>query len=108
MGYISSMKKRFLFNQLKKHLKKKQISLIIGARQTGKTTLMQQLQHEIDQKNSPSFFLTLEDPKLLNILNEHPANLKQVLPPLNDKTKTYIFECTLFLSIRNEIYNKLI
>lgn len=91
MGYISSMKKRLLFNQLKKHLKKKQISLIIGARQTGKTTLMQQLQHEVEQNNYPSFFLTLEDPNLLNILNEHPANLKQVLPPLNDKTKTYLF-----------------
>jgi len=91
MGYSFSMKKRLLFTQIKKHLEKKQISLIIGARQTGKTTLMQQLQHEINQKNNPSFFLTLEDPKLLSILNEHPANLKQVLPPLNDKVKTYLF-----------------
>ncbi len=91
MGYFPSMKKRLLFTQIKNHLEKKQISLIIGARQTGKTTLMQQLQHGINQKNNPSFFLTLEDPKLLSILNEHPANLKQVLPPLNDKVKTYIF-----------------
>ncbi len=85
------MRKRFLFTQIKNHLEKKQISLIIGARQTGKTTLMQQLQYEVNQKNNPSFFLTLEDPKLLSLLNEHPANLKQVLPPLNDKIKTYIF-----------------
>ena len=65
--------------------------MIIGARQTGKTTLMQQLQKEVKQKNKVSFFLTFEDPELLNILNEHPANLDQVLPPLNDKIKTYIF-----------------
>ncbi len=91
MGYFSSMKKRLLFETIKKHLKKKQISLIIGARQTGKTTLMQQLQYQVNQENLPSFFLTLEDPKILSILNEHPGNLLQVLPPLNDKIKTYIF-----------------
>jgi len=85
------MKKRLLFGQIKNHLEKKQISLIIGARQTGKTTLMQQLQHRIKQKSLPSFFLTLEDPRLLSLLNEHPENLKQVLPPLNHKIKTYIF-----------------
>ena len=84
------MKKRLLFKQLQKHLEKKQISLIIGARQTGKTTLMHQLIEEFKHKNIPHFFINLEDPLLLDLLNEHPEKLFQVLPPLNSDKRTII------------------
>ena len=73
------------------HLEKKQISLIIGARQTGKTTLMLQLKGLVDHENKPNFFISLEDPKFLNLLNQHPDYLFQVLPPLNGNKRTIIF-----------------
>ena len=85
------MKKRLLFGQLRNHLEKKQISLIIGARQTGKTTLMLQLKELVDHENKPNFFISLEDPKILNLLNQHPDYLFQVLPPLNGNKRTIIF-----------------
>lgn len=85
------MKKRLLFGQLRNHLEKKQISLIIGARQTGKTTLMLQLKELVDHENKPNFFISLEDPKFLNLLNQHPDYLFQVLPPLNGNKRTIIF-----------------
>ena len=73
------------------HLEKKQISLIIGARQTGKTTLMLQLKSELEGENKPCFFISLEDPKILNLLNQHPDYLFQVLPPLNVNKISIIF-----------------
>ncbi|MBL7066300.1 MAG: ATP-binding protein [Candidatus Marinimicrobia bacterium] len=85
------MKKRLLFNKLKNHLKKKQISLIVGARQTGKTTLMQQLMKELKKDRNQVFFLTLEDPNILKILNEHPAKLFLVIPPIDRTRQTIIF-----------------
>ena len=50
------MQKRLLYNKLFKHLSKKHISLIIGARQTGKTTLMLKLKDEL-AKNGEKHFL---------------------------------------------------
>ena len=85
------MKRRLLFGQLLNHLEKKQISLIIGARQTGKTTLMLQLKEEVEGENQPCFFISLEDLKILTLLNQHPDYLFQVLPPLNVNKRSIIF-----------------
>jgi ABC-type cobalamin/Fe3+-siderophores transport system ATPase subunit len=40
---IRLLKKRSLFNKLQAHIAKQQITLLIGARQAGKTTLLKQL-----------------------------------------------------------------
>jgi len=86
------MKKRDLFFKLKKHLNKMQISLIIGARQTGKTTLLHQLQKYINSElHLPNYFLSLEDPLILDTLDQHPDKLFQVLPPLDFTKRTIIF-----------------
>lgn len=45
--------KRAIFNEITKHLDKKEISLIIGPRQVGKTVLLGQLQKYLaEEKNS--------------------------------------------------------
>ena len=46
------MIKRTIFNPIKSHLKEKEITLIIGPRQAGKTTLMNLLKNELDKKGS--------------------------------------------------------
>lgn len=66
---------RKLYSTLTKHLKEKEFTIISGARQTGKTTLLNQLLNYLQQRKETVFFLTLEDPAILARLNQHPDNL---------------------------------
>lgn len=52
--------KRQLFAELKDHLGKKEISLIVGPRQAGKTTLMGFLQDYLVKKGAKTLFLSLD------------------------------------------------
>jgi len=54
------MIKRNLLPQLKKHLNRKEISLITGPRQCGKTTLMTLLKASLQQKGHKTLFLSLD------------------------------------------------
>jgi hypothetical protein len=51
------MIKRSIYPSLVKHLSKREISLITGPRQSGKTTLMLRMKGELDRKEEPSLFL---------------------------------------------------
>lgn len=51
---------RYLINSLREHLKAKEITLITGARQVGKTTLMLQLQKELYSQGEKTIFLNLD------------------------------------------------
>lgn len=85
------MKKRFLFDEIKNHLDKKQITLILGARQTGKTTLLQQVRDSIAGRNVHTTYLTLENSNILRSFNEHPDSIFQYIPPMENDRKQYIF-----------------
>ncbi|MGB9598861.1 MAG: ATP-binding protein, partial [Minisyncoccales bacterium] len=52
--------KREIFPQLKNHLEKKEITLIIGPRQAGKTTLMHLLEKYLKSKGEQTLFLNLD------------------------------------------------
>ncbi len=52
--------KRALFDQIQKHLSSKEITLIVGPRQAGKTTLMEMLQEELKRKGEKTIFLNLD------------------------------------------------
>lgn len=54
------MIKRKLFRELIDHLPQKEISLIIGPRQAGKTTLMEMLKAHLDDRGEPTLFLNLD------------------------------------------------
>ena len=51
---------RKLGNELVDHLEKKEISLIVGPRQAGKTTLMLWLQEQLRTKGEQTLFLNLD------------------------------------------------
>lgn len=51
---------RKIYSLLKKHLDKPEISLILGPRQAGKTTLMHKLQGELKQENKPTAYYNLD------------------------------------------------
>ena len=67
--------KRQLFTELSNHLSEKECTIITGARQTGKTTLLKQLEAELISKNESVYFFNLEDPEILANLNRHPDNI---------------------------------
>lgn len=52
--------KRYIFQELIEHLPKKEISLIVGPRQAGKTTLMNILQDYLNKKGEKTLFLSLD------------------------------------------------
>lgn len=52
--------KRTLLSEIKRHLRSKEITLIIGPRQAGKTTLMEMLQADLKQKEEKTTFLNLD------------------------------------------------
>lgn len=51
---------REIYLQLKKHVKRQEISLILGPRQAGKTTIMEKLQEELERAGKPTVFLNLD------------------------------------------------
>lgn len=52
--------RRDILSRVRDHLNKKEISLIIGPRQVGKTTLLRQLQRELDQRGQKTLYLNLD------------------------------------------------
>ncbi len=54
------MIKRKLINELRKHIKKPEITLIVGPRQAGKTTIMKALEEELRKAGERTLFLNLD------------------------------------------------
>ncbi len=52
--------KRALFEQIKAHLQEKEISLIVGPRQAGKTTLMEELRDHLIASGKKTLFLSMD------------------------------------------------
>lgn len=55
------MIKRKVFEALRAHLEEKEIALIVGPRQAGKTTLMLMLKKELDERGEATLFLSLDN-----------------------------------------------
>ncbi len=67
--------KRKLFHSLIRHLEDREFTIIVGPRQSGKTTLLNQISDYLKEKNETAYFFTLEDPSILSSLNKHPENI---------------------------------
>ena len=80
------MIRRKLFEDLQAHLLKKEYSIITGARQTGKSTLLKQLEAHCKQMEIPVVFLNLENKTILSELNNNPLNILKFMPEPNKKT----------------------
>ncbi|MFB6158885.1 MAG: ATP-binding protein [Candidatus Nanohalobium sp.] len=52
--------KRGMLDKVENHLEKDEISLIVGARQVGKTTLMQQLKSELEEDGENTLYLSMD------------------------------------------------
>lgn len=69
----------------------KEITLLIGARQTGKTTLLKQIDSHLTKQGETTAFFTLEDEMYLNPFNEHPKNLFQFIKLPEQNKITFVF-----------------
>lgn len=81
---------RNLTEEAKKYLSKDEIMLFIGARQAGKTTILKQLEDFLKKQGEICFFLRLEDPDYLGLLNESPKNLFKIFP-IDLSKKNFVF-----------------
>ncbi len=69
------MSHRKLFDNLLAHLPKKEFSIITGARQTGKSTLLRQIEEKCLQEGIQVVFINLENKTILAELNDNPLNV---------------------------------
>jgi len=83
---------RRLFEDLKEHLLNKEYSIITGARQTGKSTILKQLETYCRQMEIPVVFLNLENKTILAEMNENPLNALKFIPEPGKKTVALVDE----------------
>ena len=84
--------RRNLFAELHKHLEKKEFTILIGARQTGKSTLLKQLESSCKQLAVPTVFLNLENRSILVELNKSPLSLLNFLPQTEQRIVVFVDE----------------
>jgi predicted AAA+ superfamily ATPase len=86
------MIRRKLFDKLLAHLEKKEFSILTGARQTGKSTLLRQIETHCKELNIPVVFLNLENKSILAEINENPLNVLGYIPNTNKRTIVFVDE----------------
>ncbi len=84
------MIKRDILNPLLGHLREKEISVITGSRQVGKTYLMRLMQDELKQKGEPTLYLNLDIEQDRLFFNSQ-GDLIQKIQLETGKSKGYIF-----------------
>ncbi len=72
--------KRKIHDSIKKHLSKKEYTILTGARQSGKTSLIRALYHEIQKEKSTVRYLSFEDTDILQAINKHPEEIFSFMP----------------------------
>lgn len=71
------IKHRTIYPGIINHLKRKECTIITGARQTGKTTILKQLFGYLQNKGKKVWFITFEKEDILRKINENPENIFQ-------------------------------
>ena len=71
--------KREIVDLLLQNLNNDYVLIVLGARQTGKTSVLLYLQKYLEDKGFPAFYISLEDPLFLALLNDHPQNLFDII-----------------------------
>ena len=69
------MLKRNLYYKCLNHLQNDEVTIITGARQVGKTTILKQIENYLTEKGFSAFYINLEDPDYLLLINDHPRNI---------------------------------
>lgn len=70
---------RALCAQLQKEVKRREVTILLGPRQVGKTYLLRWLEQDLRNQRVPCTFYNLEDPGHLRLFAQPPAQLFQLL-----------------------------
>lgn len=81
--------KRDIFLEIEKIIDRDEFIILVGARQTGKTSALIMLKEFLENKGKESHYFNLENQDYLNILNKHPFNIFDLIP--QSKTKQTVF-----------------
>lgn len=73
-----------------KYLENPEILLFVGARQSGKTTILKQLKDSLEMENKKVYYINLEDLEYLDLLNKSPKNIFKLFE-IDLQKKSYIF-----------------
>lgn len=82
------IKQRIIYADIVKHLKRKEFTIITGARQTGKTTILKQLFKYLIEEGEKVWFITFEKEEVLRSINKDPENIFQ----FTSRPKNPLFE----------------
>ena len=74
------------------HIPLPEATVVIGARQTGKTTILKSLRKTLEDRNEPAHYFTLENPEYLALLNENPLNIFRLVPPSSRRAIVFLDE----------------
>lgn len=83
--------KRKIINEILKYLYEKEVIILYGARQVGKTFILYWLKNFLEAKKEQVYYLDLEERKYLEILNQGPGVLKKLLQEEGFNLKEKIF-----------------
>ena len=113
--------KRKIQTEVKQHLSRKEYTIITGARQSGKTSLIKAIYKELQDENKNVAYITLEDKDILSAINTHPEEVfsyamrpgKSMENTDNENIKVYLFideiqyagEPSNFLKYLYDVYN---
>lgn len=86
------MKQRKIFNELQKHLSSKRHTILVGPRQTGKTTLLKQLRNYCNEQGWPTVYLDLEHQDIRDELDKMPGNIFLYAPLTQERVYLFIDE----------------
>ena len=83
------MKIRKIFQDLLAHTQKREFTILIGARQTGKSTLLKQVAENLTASGETVVMLNLERKNILLEINQNPENVLKYVQQ-NNPNKTFI------------------
>lgn len=81
---------RELLNQLRKHLSQREISLILGPRQSGKTTLILKLKEELEKQGKKTAYFNLDRLEDLEVFQTQKTLLEKIKFEFGEQ-KIYVF-----------------
>jgi hypothetical protein len=84
--------KREIISEILKYLYEKEIIILYGARQVGKTFILYWLKNFLEKKREQVYYLDLEERRYLEVLNQGPESLKKLLleEGLNLKKRVFV------------------
>lgn len=71
------IKQRTIYVEILRHLQRKEFTIITGARQTGKTTILKQLFGHLQKEGKKVWFISFEKEDVLQKINKDPENIFQ-------------------------------